>query len=365
MPELPFYNPIPKQDSIIATPTIALERDFQTLKVSSPPTHHFLMTLLLSKYEYLERTIVQTVNTLNATVDENELNRIQHRIFLGFDSADALKQELQTFKEVFHFDKLAATLSKLHDASLAIEKDLQSNIEFRQILDRSLENLQRNGFLVQLIDNEETVSKENVDKIYTKQMRLLLRDGNGLAERELNFGLEIYRILISIELNLIQLLVHPLETKEHCEKAIFILDTIRKHLVRKEQQTLMNEKELGACQVIIDETSVLIHERKKQMRSITQPSRIANLNEISKKVNVTTLMKSTGSPSTSKITLNKQNGEYFASHSSIIIQLGQIIQNWSYAQLNTKSIQIVNNSDDEINFDMSSTSDERSKSAFV
>ncbi|CAF4622973.1 unnamed protein product [Rotaria socialis] len=365
MPRSPSYYSIPKQESIATMPTIALEKDMQLLKISSPPTHHLLMTQLTLKYEYLERTIVRTVNTLNAMVDENELNRIQHGIFLGFDSADTLKRELQIFKETFHFEKLATTLSKLHDASLAIEKDLQSNIEFRQALDKSLETFQRSGVLVELSKNDEIVSKESINKINTIRMRLLLRDGSALAQRELNFGLEIYHILICIELNLIQLIVHPLETKEHCEKAISLLDTIKNHLIRKQQQTLMNEKQLTTFQVIIDETLVLIHERKKQMRSITQPPRLNNINEISKKVNVTTLMKSTGSPSTSKITINKQNGDYFGSHSSIVIQLGQIIQNWSYAQLHTKSIQIVNNSDDEINFEMSSNSDKHTQSAFV
>ncbi|CAF4687917.1 unnamed protein product, partial [Rotaria socialis] len=270
MPRSPSYYSIPKQESIATMPTIALEKDMQLLKISSPPTHHLLMTQLTLKYEYLERTIVRTVNTLNAMVDENELNRIQHGIFLGFDSADTLKRELQIFKETFHFEKLATTLSKLHDASLAIEKDLQSNIEFRQALDKSLETFQRSGVLVELSKNDEIVSKESINKINTIRMRLLLRDGSALAQRELNFGLEIYHILICIELNLIQLIVHPLETKEHCEKAISLLDTIKNHLIRKQQQTLMNEKQLTTFQVIIDETLVLIHERKKQMRSITQ-----------------------------------------------------------------------------------------------
>ena len=54
MPDKPVYFTVPKQDDTSALPTIAMEKDIRSLKVSSPPTHHFLMTQLSSKYELLE-----------------------------------------------------------------------------------------------------------------------------------------------------------------------------------------------------------------------------------------------------------------------------------------------------------------------
>ncbi|CAF3682272.1 unnamed protein product [Didymodactylos carnosus] len=126
------------------------------------------------------------------------------------------------------------------------------------------------------------------------------------------------------------------------------------------------EEQLDKCRIIINETITLIHERNKQMSSvIQQQSRIINPHNIKKVVNVNSFLQSTYSPSTSKIIITKQNGEYFASLSSIVIRMEQIIQNWSYRQLRMKAIEIVNNSDDEIDFEFLSSSTERSLSVFI
>ncbi|CAF2742626.1 unnamed protein product [Rotaria sp. Silwood2] len=366
IPSEPKYKPIPPEEMKNDVPELAMKVDTQKLNVSSPPTHHFLMIHLASKYEQLDGTILKTINILNNSLDDNELNRIQHGIIRGFESADALKEEMKIFKEIFRFEKLEAILSKLHNTSIDIQKDLQSNLDFRQTFHRTIENLPRNGFLVALYQNEGVISKESVDKLYTSQMRTLLEQANTLTQNELNFGVQIHHFLILIELNFIQLIVYSLETKENCERIISLIETIKQYWLQKDQQILIGEKQLDACRIIIDETITLVHERKKQMRSITQqPPRIVNLNEISKAVNVKSLVRSTGSPSTSKITINKQNGEYFASHSSIVIHIEQIVQNWSYAQLRMKTIEIINNSDDEIDFELLSVSKERSLSVFI
>ncbi|CAF4519552.1 unnamed protein product, partial [Didymodactylos carnosus] len=196
MPTVPTKYSIPKRDHLVSMPVAAMNEDVKLINVSSPPTHHFLMLQLTSKYEDLNGKIVQTLEMLNKTVDDNELNEIQHGIGLEFDSADTLRQEMEKFKAIFRFEKLAAALSQLHDTSIVIQKALISSRVFRQTLERSLENLQRSGSLVQLIDFDGSISKENIDKLFTRQLRTLLQDGLALARDELNFGLQIYRILI-------------------------------------------------------------------------------------------------------------------------------------------------------------------------
>ena len=169
----------------------------------------------------------------------------------------------------------------------------------------------------------------------------------------------IYRILISIELSLIQMIIHPLDTKEHCEQAINLVEKIKQYWLQKDQSLLIDEKEVDACRVVIDETLVLVHERQKHIRPTIQPARSANLNEISKAVNVKTLMQSTGSPATSELRISKQHGDYFSSHPSLIIQIEQIIQNWPSAQLKSKIIQLINTTDDEINFEFAFNANDR------
>ena len=352
VPDVPAYYIVPKQDDTSTLPRVAMEKDIRSLKVSSPSTHHFLMTQLSSKYELLEETVVQAIAKLNDTINDNELNRVEHGISLEFDSADALKHEMNIFQATFRFEKLVATLSELHKASIVIQVALQSALVFQQALDHSLSNLRPHGFLVQLIDRDGSMSKESIEKLYTKQLQTLLQDGCGYARAEFNFAKQIYRILILIELSLIQLIIHPLDTKEHCEQAIDLVEKIKQYWLQTDQRLLIGEKEVDVCQTVIDETLVLVHERKKHIRPAFQPPRIANLNEISKAVNVKTLMQSTGSPSTSELRIGKQHGEYFSSHPSLIIQMEPIIQNWPSAQLKSKTIQLINTTDDEIDFEL-------------
>ncbi|CAF4306632.1 unnamed protein product, partial [Didymodactylos carnosus] len=366
MPREPILKDIPDPDTKDDVPAAAMRVDTQKLNVSIPPTHHYLMTQVPSKHDQLDIIITQTIDTLNSSINDNELEKIEHGIVLRFDSADDLKQGIKIFKETFRFDKLVATLLNLHNTSIKIQKSLQSGQEFQQTLHGIPDYLKRNGFLIQLSDNEGTISREAIDKLYTNQMNILLSDGSSLAQKELIFGINIYRFLISRELNFIQLIVYSLETKEHSEQALNQIETIKQYWLQKDQQILIGDKQLDACRRIIEETITQIHERKKQIRSTPQqPSRITNLTEISKAVNVKSLVKSTGSPSTNKITINKQDGEYFPSQSSIIIQFEQIIQNWSYAQLKIKTLEIINNTDDEIDFEILSISQERSLSVFT
>ncbi|CAF4172155.1 unnamed protein product [Rotaria sp. Silwood2] len=366
MPREPLLKDIPPLEAKKDVPTIAMRADTQKLNVSIPPTHHYLMTELPSKYEQLDSIIIQTIDILTSSINDDELDKIQHGIVRRFDSADDLKQGVKIFKETFRFDKLVATLLNLHNTSIKIQKSLQCGQEFQQTLNRILDYLKRYGFLIQLSDNGGTISREVIDKLYTSEMNTLLNDGSSLAQKELLFGIHIYHFLLSTELNFIQLIVYSLETKEHSEQALNQIETIKQYWLQKDQQILIGEKQIDACRRIIEETITQIHGRKKQIRStLQQPSRITNLTEISKAVNVKSLVKSTGSPSTNKIIINKQDGEYFPSQSSIIIQFEQIIQNWSYAQLKTKTLEIINNTDDDIDFEILSISQERSRSIFT
>ncbi|CAF0790029.1 unnamed protein product [Adineta steineri] len=366
MPREPILKDIPRPETKDDAPAAAMRVDTQKLNASIPPTHHYLITQLPSKHEQLDIIITETIDTLNNSINDNDLDKIQHGIVRRFDSADDLKQGIKIFKDAFRFDKLLATLLNLHNLSIKIQKNLQSSQEFRQTLNRILDNLKRNGSLIQLSSNEGTISKETIDKLYTHQMNILLNDGNSLAQKELIFGIYIYRFLISTELNFIQLIMYSLETKEHSEQALNRIETIKQYWLEKDQQLFIDDKQIDACRRIIQDIINQIHERKKQIRStLHQPPRIANLTEISKAVNVKSLLKSTGSPSTNKITINTQDGEYFLSQSTIIIQFEQIIQNWSYAQLKTKALELINNTDDEIDFEISSVSQERSLSVFT
>ncbi|CAF3436500.1 unnamed protein product, partial [Rotaria sp. Silwood2] len=367
MPLEPKYKSIPPPETVDDWPIIAMKTDKESLNMPSPPAHNFLMNELLSKYKLLEETIVQTIDILNTNINENEIDRIQHNSIRGFESAEILKEELKLFQEIFGFEKLLETLSTLYQTSIRTQKSLQTGLKFQQLFSEIYSNLWRNCFLVELSENEGNISSEMINKLSTVQMRQLLCNGNTLITNELNFGIQIYRSLISIEINFIQLMIHPLETKEHCEKAIELIEKIKTNWLTKDHQILIDEKQLDRYQIIIDETITLLYERKKQIRSIIQqiPLRLNNFTEISKAVNVNSLIKSTGSPSTSKITINKQIGEYYSSHSSIIIQFEQIIQNWSYAQLKTKTVQIVNQTDEEIDFEINSISIERSLSLFT
>ncbi|CAF3715926.1 unnamed protein product [Rotaria socialis] len=366
MPREPSLKDIPPEAVKDDVPAAAMRVDTQKLDVTIPPTHHHLMTQLPSKHEQLKTIITQAIDMLNSSINDNELDKIEHGIVRRFDSADDLKQGINIFKETFRFDKLAATLLDLHNTSIKIQKSLQSGQEFQQTLNRILDDLKLKGFRVQLSDHEGAIYKEAIDKLYTNQMNTLLSDGSSLAQKELTFGMLIYRFLISAELNFIQLIVYSLETKEHFEQAHNQIEAIKQYWLQKDQQILIGEKQLDACRRIIEETITQMHERKKQIRSTHQQAqRITNLTEISKAVNVKALVKSTGSPSNNKITIHKQDGEYFLSQSSIIIQFEQIIQNWSYAQLKTKTLEIINNTDDEIDFEILSISQERSLSVFT
>ncbi|CAF3991283.1 unnamed protein product [Rotaria sp. Silwood1] len=340
MPREPILKDIPPPETKDDVPAVAMRVDTQKLNVSIPPTHHYLMTQLPSKHEQLDIIITQTIDTLNSSINDNELNKIEHGMVRRFDSADDLRQGIKIFKEIFRFDKLIATLLNLHNTSIKIQKSLQSGQEFQRTLNRILDDLKRYGFLIRLSDNEGTISREVIDKLYTNQMNTLLNDRNSLVQKEL--------IL------------------EHSGEALNQIETIKQYWLQKDQQILIGEKQLNACRRIIEETITQIHERKQQIRStLQQPPRITNLIEISNAVNVKLLVKSTGSPSTNKITINEQDSEYFPSQSSIIIQFEQIIQNWSYAQLKTKILEIINNTDDEIDFELLSISQERSLSVFT
>ncbi|UJR19122.1 hypothetical protein I4U23_022252 [Adineta vaga] len=366
IPPEPLLKEIPPPEAKEDLPVIGMRVDTQKLNVSTPPTHHYLIIQFPSKHEQLDKIITQTIDNLNSSINDDELNKIQDGIVRRFDSANDLKQGIKMFKETFHFDKLIVTLSNLHNMSIKIQKTLQSGQEYEEQLKNIYDNLIRNSFLIHLSENEGTISRESIDKLYTNQMKILLHDANALSKKEFTFGIFIYRFLISTQLNFIQLIVYSLETKEHSEQALHKIETIKEYWLGKDQHIFIGEKQIDSCRRIIQDTINQIHERKKQIRSIVQqPARLTDLTEISKAVNVKSLLKSTGSPSTNKITINKQDGEYFPSQSSIIIQFEQIIQNWSYAQLKTKALELINNTDDEIDFEILSVLQERSLSIFT
>ncbi|CAF1648849.1 unnamed protein product, partial [Adineta ricciae] len=366
MPREPVAKEIPPPEATNDLPEIGMRADTQKLNVSTPPTHHYLMTQLPPKHEQLDKIITHTIDTLNKSISDDELNKIQDGIVRRFDSADDLKQGIKMFKETFRFDKLLSTLLHLHKISIETQKSLRSGKEYEERLKSICDDLIRHNFLIRLSENEGTISRESIEKLHTSEMKTLLQEASSLAKKELTFGILVYRYLISTELNLIQLIVYSLETKENAEQALQEIEIIKQYCLDKTQQIFIGDKQIDSCRRILQDTINQIHERKKQIRTtVHQPTRLANLNEISKAINVKSLLKSTGSPSMNKITIDKQDGEYFPSQTSIIIQFEQIIQNWSYAQLKTKALELVNNTDDELDFEILPVTQERSLSIFT
>ncbi|CAF1648701.1 unnamed protein product, partial [Adineta ricciae] len=366
MPREPVAKEIPPPETTENLPEIGMRADIRNLDVLTPPTHHCLMTQLPPKHEQLDKIITQTIDNLNKSISDDELNKIQDGIVRRFDSADNLKQGIKVFKETFRFDKLLSTLLHLHKISIETQKSLRSGKEYEERLKSICDDLIRHSFLIRLSENEGTISRESIEKLYTSEMKTLLQEASSLAKKELTFGILVYCYLISTELNLIQLIVYSLETKEHAEQALQEIEIIKQYCLDKTQQIFIDDKQIDSCRRILQDTINQIHERKKQIRTtVHQPTRLANLNEISKAINVKSLLKSTGSPFMNKITIDKQDGEYFPSQTSIIIQFEQIIQNWSYAQLKTKALELVNNTDDELDFELLSVTQERSLSVFT
>lgn len=355
-PQVPLYVSKPEQKDLTHIPEFGRTQDLQALNRSSPPTHHYLMMQLSSNYTIFRQSVVETITRLKNFVSAEDFTHMECAIIKGFDAPDSFQRNMTIFQEVFRFDKLTNILSELHQHLMIVHNAWQSFSAFREKLKWSLGDLNQSGFHIQLRNDNGAISDQKADRLYTNEMNKLINHVLQIIQDELAFTREISVRLILMEANLAYIIIHSLETKEQCNDAKNLIEEIKQYWFERNPQ-------IGIF--VFDEILTSIQERRKRMRTISSALPEFNPNEIDKAVNVKALMKSTGSPMISKMIISKQNGEYCSSCSSLRIQMEQIILHWSSTQSKTKTIQIINSSDEEILFQLSANSDEKSSSIFT
>ncbi|UJR09470.1 hypothetical protein I4U23_013708 [Adineta vaga] len=365
MPTPPSYYPMPVQEDIRSLSTVRREKDRQTLNQSNPLTHHYLMTQSLSQDEDFKKNITEVIQTLNMIINDDELSLFPNSIIFEFNSAESLREDLKRFQEKFNFDKLYQGLCELQKMFLSIQHAIFLYDNFKAQLLGSLNNIDRVGYTIRLEDSVGYISTESIDKLQTREMLNLMKNALQTMASHSSSAVRMNQDLKYIEIQFMQLIRYSLETKVHCENALTLINEIKESWLKKDQISVLTTKEFDTYSTIFDEIITSIQERRKQIRSIRQPVRDLETEVIHNVINVKTLTTSIGSPAISKITITKRQGIYSSSCSSLTIQMKEVTQHWSPVQMKMKTIEIFNDSDDQLHFTILSNSPENSSTVFT